>query len=142
MRNSGPEKTIVEPMVLAWSRNMGFDLTVVDTSAVWNPMAKRYLRRQASESLPDLIGNFGPTSVWIELKAPDQRNAINSKKNIHQKDFLIRKINQGCFAVVTDGPKHLSEVFHKWRLAKDLAEKRSVLMSDLPMKRMDRLTSR
>jgi len=46
---------------------MGFDLTVVDTSAVWNPMAKRYLRRQASESLPDLIGNFGPTSVWICL---------------------------------------------------------------------------
>ena len=52
MRNSGPEK-LVEKEVTTWAEYMGFDLTVVDTAAVWNPMAGRYLRRQ--QASPCLI---------------------------------------------------------------------------------------
>jgi hypothetical protein len=140
MRNSGQEKTIVEPEVRAWAKNNGFDLSVVDTSAVWNPMAGRYLRRQASESLPDLIGNWGNISVWIELKAPKKRSAINQQK--HQRDFLVRKINQGCFACVTDGVEHLSELFSKWKKAVDHAERRAILINDLPVEKISRLSSR
>lgn len=132
MRNSGPEKTIAEPEVLNWAKINGFDLTVVDTAAVYNPMAKRYLRRQASESLPDLIGNHGPLSVWIELKAPGCRSAINHKKNLHQRDFLVRKINQGCFAVVTDGSLHLAQIWRKFRDCKTLIDRRAILLADLP----------
>jgi hypothetical protein len=133
MRNSGPEK-LVELEVLSWANRNGFDLTVVDTSAVWNPMAGRYLRRQASESLPDIIGNYGGLSVWIELKAKGKRSVINNERSKHQKDFLIRKIRQGCFAVVSDGAEHLQSIWSKYKNAEE-NEKKNVLISDLPTER-------
>lgn len=141
MRKTGPEKTITEVEVLAWSRRCGLDLTVVDTSAVFNPMAGRYLSRQASESLPDLIGNYGSYSVWIELKAPNSRSAINSKANRHQREFILRKINQGCFACVTDGADHISGLFSRWVSAPDLYTKRAILIEDMPIKRVTMLSS-
>lgn len=139
MKNSGPEK-LVELEVRSWANRNGFDLTVVDTAAVWNPMAGRYLRRQASESLPDLIGNYGGLSVWIELKAAGKRSAINAKQNRHQRDFILRKIRQGCFAVVTDGAAHLSRVWEKYRLASTF-DKPAVLINDLPIERVTMLSS-
>ena len=132
MRNSGPEKTFVEPLVLNWLKANGFDPTVVDTSAVWNPQANRYLRRQASESLPDIIANHGSLSCWIELKAPGQRSAINSKKSIHQRIFLIRKIRAGCFACVTDGVEHLRNLWSEYLNAETSTDKMHVLLMDLP----------
>lgn len=99
-------------------------------------MAKRYLRRQASESLPDIIGNYNHISVWIELKAPGQRGAINAKKSLHQREFLVRKIQQGCFACVTDGPEHLRSLFFKWKNATSMIDRVAILMGDLPNKRL------
>lgn len=141
MRNTGPEKLIVEPQVLLFGRQVGMDLSVVDTSAVWNPMAKRYLRRQASESLPDIIGNYNHVSVWIELKAPGKRSAINSKGSRHQREFLVRKIQQGCFACVTDGMDHLRQLFFRWRNAGNMIDRVAILMGDLPSERLTRLGS-
>lgn len=137
MRNTGPEKQ-VEMEIRAWAKAVGFDLTVVDTAAVWNPMAGRYLRRQASESLPDLIGNHGSLSVWIELKAKGQRSAINGAKNRHQKEFLIRKIKQGCFAVVTDSVEHLNDIWAKYRKASPY-DRFQILIDDLPKPRTTNL---
>lgn len=140
MRNSGPEK-LVELEVLSWAGRNGFDLSVVDTAAVWNPMANRYLRRQASESLPDLIGNYGSLSIWIELKAKGSRSAINAPKSRHQREFLMRKIRQGCFAVVTDGVPHLSLIWSKFKEA-GLADRQALLISDLPQERITKLSAR
>lgn len=137
MRKSGPEKQ-VEIEIRAWANRNGFDLTVVDTSAVWNPMAGRYLSRQASESLPDLIGNYGSLSIWIELKAKGQRSSINSKKSRHQREFLIRKINQGCFACVSDGVEHLNTLWIKYKTANAI-DRRALLLGDLPQIRLDKL---
>jgi hypothetical protein len=139
MRTSGPEK-IVESEIRAWGARNGFDLTVVDTSAVWNPKACRYISRQASESLPDLIGNHGPLSVWIELKAPGARSSINSGKSLHQREFLVRKIKQGCFAVVTDGVSHMDMIWLKYRRA-ELFDKAAILINDLPVTRITRLSA-
>lgn len=137
MRNTGPEKTIVEPQILAYCKGLGFDLSVVDTSAVYNPMAKRYLRRQASESLPDIIGNYGHLSVWIELKAPGKRSSVNS--SAHQRQFLVRKIKQGCFACVTDGVHHFSDLWKRFATKSNIADRAAVLMADLPVERINRL---
>lgn len=142
MRRTGPEKTITEPIILSIGKRLGFDLTVVDTSAVWNPQAGRYLRKQASESLPDLIGNWGIISVWIELKAPGERRAITHKKNAHQMAFLKRKIQQGCFAICTDSAEHFIAIFNKWKSCKDLIERRAVLLADLPQERITMLYAR
>lgn len=101
-------------------------------------MAGRYLRRQASESLPDLIGNYGSLSVWIELKAKGQRSSINSKKSKHQREFLIRKINSGAFACVTDGIDHLNSLWIKFKAANAI-DRRALLIGDLPKIRVDKL---
>lgn len=139
MRNSGPEK-LVEIEVLTWAEYMGFDLSVVDTAAVWNPMAGRYLRRQASESLPDLIGNYQSLSVWIELKAPGCRSSVNGKKQRHQRAFITRKINQGCFAVVTDGVVHLAAIWSKFKAAQPF-DRKHILIADLPVERITSLSA-
>ena len=132
MRYTGGEKSITEPLILAWGLKNGFDLTVVDTSAVYNPYAGRYLRRQASESLPDLIGNKGALSVWIELKAPKKRRAI--LQSPHQLEFLRRKIEQGCFACVTDSVEHINALWLKYASAPE-EEKKPILLQDLPQRK-------
>lgn len=135
MRNSGEEKKVIEPLVLYWLKCNDFDMSVVDTAAVWNPIAQRYLRRQASESLPDLIGNRFGLSVWIELKSQGKRHTINKKNKKHQReqrDFIIRKIRQGCFACVTDGVPHLRALWFKYINAATELEKKQILMEDLP----------
>lgn len=134
MRQSGPEK-LVEFEIIAYGKRNGFDFTVVDTAAVWNPQAGRYVGSKASERLPDLIGNWGAVSVWVELKARGCRSVINSRKCSHQLAFLIRKINQGCFACVTDSEEHFNTVVQKFKAAKDVAERRAILISDLPKNR-------
>jgi hypothetical protein len=139
MRKSGPEK-LVELEVISWGNRNGFDLTVVDTSAVWNPIANRYLSKQASESLPDLIGNYGWLSVWIELKAPGRRCVINSKSSQHQRAFIMRKIKQGCFAVVSDGEKHMRLIWEKYKKASQF-ERPAILIADLPVERVTKLSS-
>jgi hypothetical protein len=127
---SGKEKTLVEPSILYWAKRNGFDLSVVDTSAVYNPYAGRYLRKQASESLPDVIGNFKELSVWIELKAPQKRRSI--LQSPHQIAFLERKIKAGCFACVTDSVEHLSALWSGYLKAEDRV---AFLISDLPRRK-------
>lgn len=129
MRFSGAEKTIVEPSVLYWCLQNNFDMTVVDTSAVFNPYAGRYLRRQASESLPDLCGNRGSLSVWIELKAPKKRRAI--LQSPHQIAFLERKIKQGCFAAVVDSAEYLDDLWKRY-LATPESERKQLLLNEIP----------
>ena len=130
MRNSGPEKKITEEAILDLGLSLGFDFTVIDTAAVWNPIAQKFQRRQASESLPDLIGNHGRVSVWVELKAPGRRSAVNQSKD--QRKFLIRKIKSGCFACVTDGPVHFRALWIRWQRCQNEAERYQLLMNDLP----------
>lgn len=130
MRKSGPEK-IVEWQVRNWARAQGFDLTVVDTAARFSTASGRYKKNMtASESLPDLIGNYKYVSVWIELKAPGCRSSINRPKSRHQRDFLIRKIQAGCFACVTDSVEHLGAL---WARYKASANRSQTLLEDLPI---------
>jgi hypothetical protein len=132
MRNSGKEKTITEPLIRRWAKRIGMDLSVVDTAAVYNPYAKRYLRAQASESLPDLIGNYFSLSVWIELKSPKLRRSI--LQNQQQVDFLIRKINQGCFACVTDSVEHLETIWtNYWKTPSE--NRIQFLLDDIPKRK-------
>lgn len=134
MKRSGPEYE-VQIEIESYGKQHGFDLTIVDTSAVYNPAAKRYVASMASESLPDVIGNWGAVSVWVELKARGQRSAINSKRNRHQLAFLIRKIKQGCFACVTDSREHFHSIVTRFKNAQDFSDRRAVLISDLPKNR-------
>lgn len=134
MRKSGKEKTIVEPMILGWALVHRFDLSVVDTSAVYNRRAKCFLSSQASESLCDLIGNRGSLSVWIELKAPKMRRSI--LQSPHQIAFLKRKIDAGAFACVTDSVEHINALWTAYCSLKTNTERIELLLNDLPQKRV------
>jgi len=108
-KNKKPEK-LVEAHVLVWAKDNGLDLTVVESKAVYSERSGLYMSSPTSESVCDLIGNYGALSIWIELKAKGRRSSLK----MHQREFLLRKINAGCFACVTDRTDHLDKLFRKF----------------------------
>ena len=116
----------LEKLVLVWGRVNKVDLTVVDSRAVFSPKTGRFTGRTTSEVVTDLIGNYKDLSVWIELKAPGRKSGLTKK----QADFLIRKINQGCFAVCIDSVGELHDVFEKFIKTRN----KKLLFATLPKK--------
>jgi len=119
-----PEKQ-VEREVLSWSKDNDFDLTVIESKAVYNVQAGRYMDSMTSESMPDLCGNKGPLACFIELKAMGKLKTLKE----HQREFLVRKIKQGCFAVCVDGSDSLARLWKSYSLSVD---KISFLLNSLP----------
>lgn len=125
-KNKKPEKDF-EREFLPYATRLGFDLHVVESKAVYSQAAGRYLRSQTSESLPDVVGCHAGLSVWIELKAPGRLSTLKS----HQKEFLEKKINQGCFACVTDSTAHFQFLWNAYIISPD-DSKIQLLMDALP----------
>lgn len=136
-KNNKPEK-LVEDEVTAWLKLNGFDFTIVESKATYSRKAKAYLKSPTSESLPDIVANFGIMSVWIELKAKGKRSSINKAKSIHQKKFLKRKIDQGCFACVTDSAQHLSKLWNDFKSLQNNADRIILLTNDLPKSKIEK----
>lgn len=130
-RNLKPEKQ-VEKEILAWCNLNGFDMSVIDSKAAYSPRAGMYLKRNrmTSECMPDLVGNYNDVAVFIELKAPGRRKNLS----LEQWMFLKRKIDVGCFACVTDGAAHLTELFKRvYRIDRPFhVMDKNALLSDLP----------
>lgn len=130
-RNLKPEKQ-VEKEVLAWCKLNGFDMSVVESKAAFSPAAGKFLKRSrmTSESMPDLVGNYGSIAAFIELKAPGRRKNLS----LEQWMFLKRKIEDGCFACVTDSVLHLSDLIKRvYRIDRPLeVMDKEFLLKDLP----------
>ena len=126
-KNAKPEK-VLEKQILEWALRRGFSLHVIEAKAVYSTAAGRYLRGQAEAGLPDLIGNFGSLSVWVELKSKGRMGTLKE----HQREFLVRKIEQECFAVCVDSVELLSEVFQAFISSVD---KIKLLLNALPQRR-------
>lgn len=105
-----PEKE-VEKEALVWCKSKGFDISVVESKAVYSRAAGRYLRGQTEAGFSDLVGvtNDG-RAVFIELKAKGKLSTLKP----HQYDFLLRKIKLGAFACCIDSASLLDEVHSKW----------------------------
>lgn len=124
--NSKPEKQITEPAIMGWCASQGWDVSVVESKAVYSKATGRYTNQQAESGMSDLVGNTNSgLAVFIELKAPGRRNSIRDG----QHDFLMRKIQSGCFAVCTDSVDHISKIWRMFQIHGD-----TILMSDLPPK--------
>lgn len=109
-KNERPEKQ-VEKEVLAWCEDAGFDVSVVESKAVFSRAAGRYLRGQASPGFSDLAGiTPDGTGCFIELKAKGRINTIRRS----QVDFLLRKIRKGAFAVCVDDAVSLGNIYRSW----------------------------
>ena len=129
-----PEK-IVETEIMARAWQHGFDLSIVDSKAVYSEKIGRYLRGQTSEAMTDLVGNRGPIACYIELKAKGKLSSYNAPKNFRQRDFVERKINSGCFACVVDSWELLWEIWTLWEIEDSVLERRRILLDYLPKRR-------
>lgn len=92
--------------------NRGFLVEIVESKAVYSEEAGRYVSGQARAGFSDTTGvtpYFG-VSFWAELKAPGRRGALK----VHQRDFLLEKINWGAFAVCVDSVALFDELYDEW----------------------------
>jgi len=102
--NKAPEQEVVR-RILWWSKQKGWDLDVVESKAVYNESAGRYLTGQARKGFPDIVGNTAQgRAVFIEAKAPGKRYTLRHA----QREILVKKIWRGCFAVCVDNIDDLS----------------------------------
>ena len=120
--NGKPEKA-VEKSCLDWLRGNGFSVNVVESKAVFNAQAGRYIRGQADQGFADCVGCFNNgLAVFIEFKAPGRLATLRPA----QKAFLREKIDCGAFAVVADGVDRLKEA---WTTFTDIRRTEGVAQS-------------
>ena len=110
---SKPEK-IVEKDVLNFCDKMGFLISVVESKAVYQVKAGRYMTGQASPGFSDLVGcdKMG-NALFIELKAKGRLSTLRPS----QHNFLIERIRSRAFSVV-DSTERLSRIYSQWILLK------------------------
>jgi hypothetical protein len=124
-KNEKPEKA-VEREVLKWCRDRHWDINVVESKSTWSESAGRYISQSVSAGFSDLAGNTDlGLSVFIELKAPRRLSTLRPQ----QREFLLRKIGTGCFAVCVDSSLRLEDLWNGFCKAYD---KKEYLVSVLP----------
>ena len=130
-KNKKPEKE-VEKQVMAWLEQNDFSCHVVESKAVYNYQAGRYLKGQTVSGMPDVIG-VTPDGIgcFIELKAPGRRSRLREA----QREFLETKIRRGAFSLCVDSVGYLSSAYDNWlQISKDNRE--HFLRGLLPSKRV------
>ena len=107
-KNGKPEKEI-EKEVLAWCRNRGWDVNVIEAKSTYSESAGRYIAQSVAPGFSDIAGNTQVgLAVYIELKAPGKLSTIRQQ----QREFLLRKIGQGCFAVCVDSVSRIETLWN------------------------------
>jgi hypothetical protein len=92
--------------------NLGFCVETVESKAVYSKAAGRYLEGQANAGFSDTCGvtpYFG-VAFFCELKAPGRRSTLK----VHQRDFLLEKIEMGAFACCVDSTALFDELWTEW----------------------------
>ncbi len=106
-RNKKPEEESVKE-ILKWCEQQRWSVHRVESKAVYSRSAGRYLRGQAVAGFPDIVGNTNRgQAVYIEVKAKGKRSTLKR----HQSEFLLDKINTGCFALCADSAQHLGSLW-------------------------------
>lgn len=125
-KNAKPEK-LVEKEVLAWCKQKGWSVDVVESKAVYSASAGRYLSGQTRPGFADLVGSTAEgLSVYLELKSPGRKSCVRAK----QYDFLLQKIQSNCFAGVFDSASSLESTYRAFLQAHD---RKHYLKSQLPI---------
>lgn len=124
-KNQSPERDL-QKEVIKWMNSSGFDVDNIESKAHYSLSAGSYVSQHQKPGIPDIVGNdFLGHAVYIELKAPGRRASLRE----NQRDFLVRKINTNCFAIVADSISHIKNVYNLW-ITSD--EKKEYLLSLLP----------
>ncbi|MCC6271585.1 MAG: hypothetical protein IT190_09940 [Microbacteriaceae bacterium] len=131
-KNKTPEADFKKE-AMAWLNSKGFSVHSIESKAVYSRAAGRYLRGQTDSGVSDIVGVtpiFG-IACFIELKAPGKRSTLK----LHQRQFLLGKIEKYAFSICTDSIDHLLNTFSRWAemVSSGLhKEAQEFLIKDLP----------
>lgn len=129
-KNEKPEAEVVQK-ILIWLKQNDFDAMTVEAKATYSVQRGGYTGRAASPGTPDIIGNYKTgLSCWIEAKAKGRRSTLREL----QREFLIRKIQSNCFAVVVDSVECLENIWNQFR-ALPHSDRQMFLLNQLPVKK-------
>lgn len=128
-KNEKPEELVVNDHLI-WCKQMNWDVDVIESKSKFNTSTMRYSGRAASVGTSDICGNTSEgLGVYIETKAKGRR--VGSALREGQREFLIRKIASGCFAIMSDDIEYTKRI---WKLFQDTPpDKRTeLLINELP----------
>jgi len=129
-KNRKPEKE-VEKACMNWFRDQGFSMNVIEASGGRNMYGAITVKSGFVDSAgctPLGIGSF------VEFKAPGRLSTLRD----NQREFLLEKINKGCFACVVDSAGSLSRLYQEWYMIyiEDKNQSIELLLNSLPKKRV------
>ncbi len=94
--NARPEFELTVKPCWKWFAANGFSMSIIESRAVYNADAGRYIDGQTESGFPDSVGCCPDgTAAFVEFKAPGSLSNIS----LGQYEFLMEKIKLGCFAV-------------------------------------------
>lgn len=124
-KNLKPEKE-VQIACVTWMRSLGWDVSIIESKATYDHKSGRYISQSVKAGYSDCSGNTNHgLSIYIEFKAPGRLSTLR----FNQREFLLKKIESGCFAVCVDGTSLLKTLWKEFNLAED---KKAYLISKLP----------
>lgn len=129
--NNKPEEDFIHNELMPWLEENGFDCNVIESKSSYSKERQRYISQHAKPGISDIFGNYkNGLSVFIEAKAPTRRNTLRD----NQREFLIRKIRSGCFAICCCDLHYIDKV---WTHFKTLPSELRIefLLKELPVKR-------
>ncbi len=127
-KNESPERDL-QKSVLKWMNTSGFSVDNIESKAHYSIAAGGYASQHQKPGIPDIVGNDSlGRAVYVELKAHGRRGSLRE----NQREFLVRKINTNCFAIVADSITYISDVYNLWISCEN---KKEYLLSLLPKER-------
>lgn len=124
--HNGKPEAIFKLKLYNHIKSLGWSIDIIESAAVYNAQAGRYISGKARPGYSDMSGNT-PDGIacFIECKAPQRRKDVRPD----QHQFLTEKINANCFAIVCDSIEHFDKIYKSWR---ESDNKKSLLLNDLP----------
>lgn len=116
-KNEKPEIELTQKPCMIWFKANGFSMDVIESKAVFNYEAGRYVSGQTAPGVSDSFGctpcGFG---CFVEFKAPGKRATLKK----HQREWLLDKIKRGAFAVCVDSVECLEKVWNEYSHARKM----------------------
>lgn len=137
-KNERPEFEKTVKPVKKWADECGWSVDIVESRAVYSHDAGRYLDGQTIAGFPDIVGcNNHGHCVYIECKAPKNWRGLQE----HQREFLLKKIERGAFAVCVESVVRLEKIYAHWIQLPTPQARAEWLTGSLPPKVEKRKTS-
>lgn len=132
-KNKKPEQKTVNAC-MEFFKDFGFSMHIVESKAVYNVRAGRYLTGQTVSGFTDSAA-CTPNGIgcFVEFKAKGRLSTLREA----QREFMMEKIIKGCFSCVVDSAERLKRIYADWTKLKNLGgdEATAYLLAEMPKKK-------